>query len=430
MILVVCLVALGCGSTEDTATESASGEPASEDTGSEACDPACENGGTCVEEDGEWTCDCPLEFEGETCSTDRSVGLAERPSNVGCVAPPAPADLSPPVLPTLLSETGCFGADGNPSAGLVPYSLLAPLWSDNASKLRYIALPDGTHATLNDRGDFLFPVGTVLVKEFLLEDVRVETRLLMQHSDGFWAGYSYAWVDSDGTLLPEGELLPEAVDPVTRDVASIDETWTYPSREECLGCHTDAAARSLGVEVGHLNVDMAYPGGQTANQLYTLWSLGMLEGDIESYGSRAYPAFDDETAPLADRVWSYLNVNCSGCHNRIGGPGGLGVSRMPDVRYDLMADPEEPHFLTTSLCGAVSTAADIGLGPDALLVSPGNPGHWSDLDAGGSVMYLRMAARPDLAGTTGVMPPIGTALPDTEGGLPIVAEWIANLTCP
>ena len=33
----------------------------------------------------------------------------------------------------------------------------------------------------------------------------------------------------------------------------------------------------------------------------------------------------------------------------------------------------------------------------APLVAPGNPGDWSDLGAGGSVMYLRMAARPALA---------------------------------
>ena len=103
---------------------------------------------------------------------------------------------------------------------------------------------------------------------------------------------------------------------------------------------------------------------------------------------------------------------------------------MPDVRYDLMADPNEPHWLTTNLCGVTSTASEIGLGQDALLVSPGNPGDWSDLSAGGSVLYLRMAARPGIAGSDGVMPPIGTALPDQSVGLSLVGEWIRELTCP
>ena len=156
----------------------------------------------------------------------------------------------------------------------------------------------------------------------------------------------------------------------------------------------------------------------------------MVGDDIKPFGDRAYPAFDDESAALSDRVWSYLNVNCAGCHDRVGGSGGLGVSRMPDVRYDLMAEPTDPHFLAASLCNAVSTADDIGLGEDALRVSPGNPGQWGDLEAGGSVMYLRMAARAHIDGSTGTMPPIGTDLPDTDGGLALVSDWITQLTCP
>ena len=62
-------------------------------------------------------------------------------------------------------------------------------------------------------------------------------------------------------------------------------------------------------------------------------------------------------------------------------------------------------------------------------MSPGNPGDWTDLDAGGSVLYLRMAARSHIAGSMGTMPPMGTKLQD-DIGLSLVSDWITQLECP
>ena len=154
-----------------------------------------------------------------------------------------------------------------------------------------------------------------------------------------------------------------------------------------------------------------------------------LKGDIERFGDRAFPTYDDESVPVADRVWSYLHSNCSSCHYRVGGRGALGRSQMPDVRFDLFAEDAQTHPLSERLCGVESTADDIGLGEGAPIISPGNPGDWADLEAGGSVLYLRMAARPSAEDTTGVMPPLGTAIADREGGLALVQEWISGLTC-
>jgi hypothetical protein len=333
-------------------------------------------------------------------------------------------------MPALLSQTGCFDALGNAAVGLIPYWVRAPLWSDGADKRRFLALPEGKSATLDAGGDFLLPVGTVLVKEFWFETVRIETRLFVHYADGYWAGYSYAWVDDDGAPLADARLLPDSEQPTTRDVSDADRTWTYPTRAQCLGCHSEAANRSLGVHVGQLNFDVTYPSGANANQLYTLWSLGLVEGNIAQFGARAFPAYDDASVPLESRVWSYLSSNCSGCHFRVGGRGALGRSQMPDVRYDLMADPLDASGLASRLCGLTSTAGDIGLGPDAPLVEPGNPGDWSDLSAGGSVLYLRLAARDDILGSTGAMPPLGTAVADRDGALSLVSAWIRELRCP
>jgi hypothetical protein len=332
-------------------------------------------------------------------------------------------------LPVALSDTGCFDAGGAAAAGLVPYDLRAPLWSDAATKRRWLALPDNARATLDARGDLAFPNGTVLAKEFTLDGVRVETRLFMRHPDGVWAGYSYAWVADDGSPLADGELLPNAV--VTRMVPGTGKTWTYPSRGQCLTCHTEQAGWSLGIEAGHLNTDYTYAAtGTTANQLYTLSAIGMVVGDIASFGDRAYPAYDDDAASLDDRVWSYLNSNCAGCHQP-GATGMSGRSQMPDLRYDLLHDtqPGETHPLVASLCNVDSGSGDIGLGPNAPLVVPGTPGDWTDTGAGGSVLYLRMAARPNVPGSTGTMPQLGSAEVDEVHGLPLMSAWITDLVC-
>ncbi len=43
-------------------------------------------------------------------------------------------------------------------------------------------------------GDWLLPTGTVLMKNFRLQSGQLfETRLLMRHPDGEWAGYTYQW---------------------------------------------------------------------------------------------------------------------------------------------------------------------------------------------------------------------------------------------
>ena len=96
---------------------------------------------------------------------------------------------------TQLSATGCVDPANPtvPASGLIPYEPTAPFWSDGAAKERWIGLPDGQNITVNADGDWDFPNGTVLMKNFRLDNRLVETRLFMRHPDGVWAGYSYEW---------------------------------------------------------------------------------------------------------------------------------------------------------------------------------------------------------------------------------------------
>jgi hypothetical protein len=114
-------------------------------------------------------------------------------------------------VPTLLSQTGCVNPQNatQPASGLIPYAPAAPFWSDNATKERWLAIPNGTSIGRGSDGDFSFPNGTVLMKHFRLNNQLVETRLFMRHPDGDWAGYTYEWnaQRTDATLVQGGKTV-------------------------------------------------------------------------------------------------------------------------------------------------------------------------------------------------------------------------------
>ena len=127
---------------------------------------------------------------------------------------------------TQLSATGCVSATNAtlPASGLIPYTPNAAFWSDGAVKERWIGLPNGKNITVGADGDWDFPNGTVLMKNFRLDNRLIETRLFMRHPDGVWAGYSYEWnaQQTDATLVRGG-----------KQVTVGGQTWIYPSEGQC-----------------------------------------------------------------------------------------------------------------------------------------------------------------------------------------------------
>ena len=87
------------------------------------------------------------------------------------------------------------------AAGIRAYAPAVPLWSDNASKGRWISLPPGTTIDRSDPTEWIFPVGTKVWKEFSRDGIRVETRLFQKVQAGFWVRATYAWNadDTDAT---------------------------------------------------------------------------------------------------------------------------------------------------------------------------------------------------------------------------------------
>lgn len=306
-------------------------------------------------------------------------------------------------IPDDLSDTGC----ANPStpaqaaAGMIPYAPNAPFWSDGANKGRWLALPNGQQIdTTGANGDWNFPSGTVLRKDFALNNRLIETRLFMRHPDGVWAGYSYEWnsAQTDATRVVGG-----------KDEVFGTRTWHFPSEAECLQCHTAAAGYSLGIETAQLNGDYAYPAspsppysGVTANQVHTLNNIALLSPAIAASPSSlsAYPDPYGTTDSVANRARAYLQTNCAQCHR----PGGPTPSTM-DLRY-------QTDIASTNTCSAMP-ADDLGV-TGSRIIDPANPGN--------SVLYLRVSTRGAKQ-----MPPISTHLVDTAG-VSLLNQWITHMS--
>jgi len=298
-------------------------------------------------------------------------------------------------IPTQLSATGCVSASAptQPASGLIPYSPTAPFFSDSAVKTRWLALPDGARIVVENDGDFTFPPGSVLMKNFRLGSTLIETRLFMRHNDGTWAGYTYEWnaQGTDATRVVGGKT-----------VTVNGQTWEFPSETQCLQCHNQAAGRSLGLEIGTLNGNFGYATGRTANQLATLNFIDTLTPALTQPVAQLAAIPDPAgTAPVADRARAWLHSNCSYCHR----PGGPTQASM-DLRYSTA-------FGATNTCNIAPSLGDLGI-TNPKLIAPGS--------AATSIIVKRASLR-DSNG----MPPLATHQVDTAG-VALLTQWIDNLT--
>jgi uncharacterized repeat protein (TIGR03806 family) len=348
-------------------------------------------------------------------------GLPARPLNTTCRPP---RTLAEPAM--LLSATGCVDPTDprKPAPGLIPYDVASPLWSDGAAKERFLGLPEigrihikdcqrdtkacapfAAGGSPEDEGDWEVPVSTVLVKTFSIGGKRVETRLLMRFGADTWIGYSYKWRKDQS----DAEVLPDAVAAVTEDVddgKGGTQPWTFPSRAQCLQCHTTEAGISLGLETRQLNRDFRYPStGITANQITTLERIGVFDATLPATLQPPLPApgATDTEAALTASARSYLHANCAICHR----PGG-NFSEI-DLRF-------ATAFKDTGLCNAAPARGDAGV-MGALRLVPGDPAR--------SLMSIRMH-RTDKSR----MPQIGTSVVDVAG-TGIIDQWIRGMkACP
>lgn len=311
-----------------------------------------------------------------------------------------------------LSDYGLFDdiPTQTPAAGVIPYDLNTPLFSDYTVKQRFFALPDGEAMTWADPGAFTVPTGTIVIKTFsYLADRRapagdktlLETRLLLKQADG-WMGASYVYGASidDAELAIAGGMIDTSW--IHDDGAERTNDYVVPNKNQCKNCHADHddTIDLLGPKARHINRD---------GQLEDLVARGVLAGTPDpSMWPKAPPAFDAQSGTLDERARAWLDINCAHCHNPDGAArtSGLFLQRGQTDPFDL------------GVCKP-PVAAGGGSGGRLFGIVPGQP------DA--SIMMFRLeSTEADVK-----MPEIGRNLVDVEGNA-LIREWIAAMpgSCP
>jgi glucose/arabinose dehydrogenase/mono/diheme cytochrome c family protein len=313
-------------------------------------------------------------------------------------------------FPPTLAETGAFDDVANltPEAGIVPYDVNVPFWSDNGIKSRWFSVPN-TNLTIgfNPDTNWLFPTGSVWIKHFELELTngvpssrkRLETRFIVRNPAGVY-GITYRWGDS----LTNATLVPEEG---TNDTFVINEgggilrtqVWHYPSRVECLQCHTEAGGFALAFNTAQLNRDFDY-GGTVTNEVAALSLAGYFTTNAtDIHTLRSLAGSSNGNVSLEYRVRSYLSANCSQCHQ----PGGPAHGALWDARIGTITP--NAGIINGPLFGG-------GSDTNKHVITPGSLTN--------SVLLTRISTRGP-----GQMPPIDSTVVDTQA-VALISAWITN----
>ena len=317
------------------------------------------------------------------------------------------------LLPQRLSQTGAFNDLQHlvPDKNLIPYALNVSFWSDGADKTRFASVPTHQKIKFAATGEWRFPRGTVLVKTFELATDetnptvkrRLETRLLVRDDHDGVYGVTYKWrADNSDADLLETNLTEDILIKTANGTRT--QAWYYPSRADCLTCHTANAGYVLGVTTRQLNRDFTYPDGLTENQLLAWNHLGWFTNNFTREETKSFPtlaASDDLTHSLTERARSYLDANCAHCHRPKGTVGFF------DARY------ETPLAQQNLIGGRVLINQRID---GARVIAPHDP--WR------SILFMRANTVEPFK-----MPPLGRNTVD-ERSMKLLRAWIENLPGP
>jgi uncharacterized repeat protein (TIGR03806 family) len=304
-----------------------------------------------------------------------------------------------------LSDYGFFKGtlkEQIPSDGVVLYTLNSPLFSDYASKLRFIKLPAGQSVAYNPDSALQFPVGTAIVKTFYYPiDERnpkkgrrlMETRVLLHEAKG-WVALPYIWNKEQTDAVLEVAGGSDQVSWI--DGAGKKQSFEYqvPNMNQCKGCHERSGEMTpIGPSVRQLN---------DGQQLQHWEKAGLLKGLPKDH-IPALVNYSDASASLDDRVKAYLDINCAHCHNPTGPARSSGLYLTWDSK-----DRTAYGFLKPPV------AAGRGSGNLSYDIVPGKPEQ--------SILHYRMASRDPGV----MMPELGRQLTHHEG-VELVRSWISSL---
>jgi len=304
-----------------------------------------------------------------------------------------------------LSDYGFFKGtlkDQIPTDGVVLYTLNSPLFSDYASKLRFVRLPEGKSVSYNPDSVLQFPVGTAIVKTFYYPfDERkpekgrrlMETRILLHEAKG-WVALPYIWNKEQTDAVLEVAGGSDQVSWI--DAAGKKQSFEYqvPNMNQCKGCHERSGEMTpIGPSVRQLN---------DGHQLQHWETAGILKGLPKDH-IPALVNYSDASASLDDRVKAYLDINCAHCHNA------TGPARSSGLYLDWNSKDRTAYGFFKA-----PVAAGRGSGNLSYDIVPGKPEQ--------SILHYRMASRDPGV----MMPELGRQLTHHEG-VELVRSWIQSI---
>jgi hypothetical protein len=277
------------------------------------------------------------------------------------------------------------------------------LWTDGATKRRWISLPPGTAIDASDPDAWVFPIGTRLWKEFSFNGQRVETRYIARQADGQWLYAAYAW-SADGK---QAWLVPEQG---KRGAYALNakRSHTIPGVSDCKACHQGGRTEVLGFSMLQLSPDRdpnalhAEAPAPGSVDLTILAEKGLIVG-LPPHLLETPPRVPGSATERA--ALGYLHGNCGHCHNAQGSLLNLGMY----LRHTT-GDAVAPAIASTVNQPIKNMAP--AQSPDAVLrVAPQHPER--------SGLMQRVGSRYSAL----QMPPLGTELVDKEA-VELLERWI------
>jgi hypothetical protein len=279
------------------------------------------------------------------------------------------------------------------------------LWSDGATKERWISMPENGWIDTSDMDHWVLPVGTRVWKEFSLDGVRLETRLIERYGyepGDYWMG-TFVWQDdqSDAAFVERGQ----------EDI--LGTAHDAPSQRECGACHNGEPGRVLGFSALQLARDGSAAavedgargaGGGAGLSLEELAAQDRLSA-LPAEGARYVPPGDETTSAAL----GYLHANCGHCHNPF-------AAAWRETRMLLRLEVDDTDVEGTGVFQSiVGQPLDHFRSQDvSARVEPGRPES--------SAILARMEARMSVR----QMPPLATEEVD-DAGIQRITRWVAEL---
>jgi len=215
-----------------------------------------------------------------------------------------------------------------------------PLWTDGALKTRWAYFPPGTQIDNSDPNQWIFPIGTIFVKEFRktmpkdyysTRELKVETRFLAKFKEGpgedAWHKIAYSWNrEQTDAELSEGY---ENVIGTNHDI---------PTKKQCIQCHQGNVDFVLGFDAIQLSAHRSQFNINAIPARYHVWNLKTLDkANMLTHPFKEQPQIPGTT--VARRALGYLHGNCGHCHTP------RGEAFKEDVKHLILRN----NILVTSL---------------------------------------------------------------------------------